>query len=395
MEQTSKRLVLALCSISGFIDYLGYGVIVPLLPIYATTMGANEVDLTLIFSAYAIVHLITALPFGFLSDRYGRRPFIISGILLLSTSFALFPLAESIPALIAFRAIQGLAASLMWSSLSALVADVYTGERGEKIGLFNAFAASGSIVGPAFGGALAEVSFSLPFLVVAAASLTLGCCMTFKLKTPMVRMPSAPPLSAIRKVLSIRNVLFLLVAEAVISSLYGAMEPLLPSYLSGRLAMSIAEIGLAISISSLAFTVLQPIIGRLSDRYGRRKFIIPGFITLAASTALIPATGNSIQVYLVLCLTGATSAVAFTPITPLILDSLDEASLKNYGLTSSMFGIAWSSGYSTAPVTGGLVATYLGISKLFLFQAAALAMVGLLSAKLLHEPKYHYDNISL
>lgn len=387
MEQISKRIVLALCSASGFIDYLGYGIIIPLLPIYATALGANEVDLTLIFSSYAIVHLISALPFGFLSDKYGRRPFIILGILLLSVSFAVFPLAGSIPALIVLRAIQGIAASLMWSSLSALVADMYTGERGEKIGLFNAFTASGSIVGPAFGGALAEISFSLPFLTVAVVSFVLGCYMAFKLKTPVVRMPSTPPLSAIRNVLSVRNVLFLFVAEAAISSLYGAMEPLLPSYLSGRIAMSTAEIGLAISVSSLSFTVLQPFIGRLSDRYGRRTFIIPGFIILAASTALIPLASDVIHVYLVLCLTGAASAVAFTPITPLILDSLDEASLKNYGLTSSLFGISWSSGYAAAPITGGLVAAYLGISKLFFLQATILAVVGLLSIRILHEPK--------
>lgn len=392
MEPSSKRLVLALCSASGFIDYLGYGVIVPLLPIYATTLGASEVDLTLIFSSYAIVHLASSLPFGYFSDRYGRRPFIISGILLLSASFAVFPLARSIPVLIFLRAIQGLAASLMWSSLSALVADIYTSERGEKIGLFNAFTASGSVVGPAFGGTLAEVSFPLPFIAVAAASLTLGCYMAFRLRTLVVRVPSTPPLSAIRKVLSVRNVLFLFIAEVAISSLYGAMEPLLPCYLSGRVAMSMAEIGLAISVSSLSFTVLQPFIGRLSDYYGRRTFIIPGFIILAASTALIPIASNTIQVYLVLCLTGAASAIAFTPITPLVLDSLDEASLKNYGLTSSIFGIAWSSGYATAPITGGLVAAYLGISKLFLFQAAMLAAVGLLSTKILHEPKQYYDN---
>ncbi|MEM1658261.1 MAG: MFS transporter [Candidatus Jordarchaeales archaeon] len=385
MTHSSKRLILVLCSASGFIDYLGYGIIVPLLPTYAITLGANEIDLTLIFSSYAIVHLTTVLFFGFLSDRYGRRPFIISGILLLSASFALFPLAKSIQSLIAFRALQGLAASLMWSSISALVADVYKEGRGEKIGFFNAFAASGSIIGPTLGGVLAEISFEAPFLVVAAASFILGCFMALKLEAPATRLPSTPPLSAIRNVLSIRSILFLLIAEAAISSLYGAMEPLLPSYLSSRLLMSTTEIGLAISLSSLMFTVFQPIAGRLSDKYGRRPFIVSGYLALAVSVALIPLASDKFQVYMILCFNGLASAISFAPLIPFVLDSLDEASLKNYGLTSSMFGIAWSSGYSIAPITGGLVAAYLGFSRLFMLQSMLLAIVGLLSIKILQE----------
>lgn len=152
---TSAREILGVAFLSLFVDSTGYGIVVPILSTYVLSLGASDFDLALIFSAFAIVQLITTIPFGLLSDRYGRRRFMIVGMILLAASFLYYPFAKSVLTLVACRAVQGLAASATWSSALALVADTYPGsDKGEKLGIANGAVGMGSVAGPVVGGIL-------------------------------------------------------------------------------------------------------------------------------------------------------------------------------------------------------------------------------------------------
>ena len=132
---TAARELLGISCLSLFVDAVGYGLVVPILPMYVYSLGASDFDLGLIFSAFAVVQLFTTVPFGLFSDRYGRKPFMVAGMTLLAASFLYFPFAQSVPALVVCRAVQGLAASAAWSSALALVADTTPGTiRGRSLG---------------------------------------------------------------------------------------------------------------------------------------------------------------------------------------------------------------------------------------------------------------------
>jgi MFS family permease len=102
---SSAREILGVVFLCLFIDSIGYGIVVPILSTYVLSLGASDFDLALIFAAFAIVQLFTTVPFGLFSDRYGRKRFMMGGMLLLAASFFYYPFAKSVLTLVICRAV--------------------------------------------------------------------------------------------------------------------------------------------------------------------------------------------------------------------------------------------------------------------------------------------------
>ncbi|MEM3526480.1 MAG: MFS transporter, partial [Candidatus Jordarchaeaceae archaeon] len=100
---TSPREVLWIAFLCLFIDSISYEILVPSLSNYALSLGATNFDLALIFAAFAIAELLTAIPFGLFSDRYGRKHFMMGGMFLLTLSLLCYPLSKSVLMLIVCR----------------------------------------------------------------------------------------------------------------------------------------------------------------------------------------------------------------------------------------------------------------------------------------------------
>ena len=154
-----------------FVNLVGFGIIVPLLPFYAETFGASPLVVGMLFAVFSLCQLIASPILGDLSDRYGRRPILIVSLIGTAVSFAMLALAHSITMLFLARIVDGLSGGNI-STARAYVADVTEPkDRSRAFGLIGAAFGLGFIFGPAISALLAPISYTAP--IWAAAALTL------------------------------------------------------------------------------------------------------------------------------------------------------------------------------------------------------------------------------
>src|SRR5579862_4655297 len=154
-----------------FVNLVGFGIIVPLLPFYAETFGASPLVIGLLFAIFSVCQLVAAPVLGDLSDRYGRRPVLILSLAGTVVSFVMMALATSLTILFLARIVDGLSGGNI-STARAYVADVTEPkDRARAYGLIGAALGLGFILGPALSGVLARVSITAP--IWAAATVTL------------------------------------------------------------------------------------------------------------------------------------------------------------------------------------------------------------------------------
>jgi DHA1 family multidrug resistance protein-like MFS transporter len=155
-----------------FVVMLGYGIIIPILPFYIESMGAGGTELGLLVASYAVMRLICGPIWGSLSDRVGRKPVLIIGILGYAITMLWFGLATELWMLFAARILSGILSSATAPTTMAYIGDTTPEkERGGGMGMLGAAGGIGTILGPALGGLLAGDSLSLPFFIAAGLSL--------------------------------------------------------------------------------------------------------------------------------------------------------------------------------------------------------------------------------
>src|SRR5919202_4408457 len=155
-----------------FVNLVGFGIIVPLLPFYASTFGASPLVIGLLFAVFSLCQLMAAPALGDLSDRYGRRPVLVFSLAGTVVSFVMLALAHSVAMLFAARIVDGLSGGNI-STARAYVADVTEPQdRARAYGFIGAAFGLGFIFGPALSGMLAGISYTAP--IWAAAAITLA-----------------------------------------------------------------------------------------------------------------------------------------------------------------------------------------------------------------------------
>jgi DHA1 family tetracycline resistance protein-like MFS transporter len=153
-----------------FVNLVGFGIIIPLLPFYAETFGASPIAIGLLFAVFSLAQLIAAPILGDLSDRYGRRPILLLSLAGTALSFAMLAMASSLSMLFCARIVDGLSGGNI-ATARAYVADVTAPrDRARAYGFIGAAFGLGFIVGPALSAVLSRVSYTAP--IWAAAGIT-------------------------------------------------------------------------------------------------------------------------------------------------------------------------------------------------------------------------------
>src|SRR5437764_9330857 len=197
-----------------FVNLIGFGIIIPLLPFYAQTFGASPLVIGLLFGIFSLCQLVAAPILGDISDRYGRRPVLIFSLAGTVASFVMLAVAHSVTMLFLARIVDGLSGGNI-STARAYVADVTEpGDRARAYGLIGAAFGLGFILGPALSGILAKVSYTAPIWAAAAVTLVAALMAFFWLPetvhrthagtgNPLSYVPALLQRPAMRRVLAV------------------------------------------------------------------------------------------------------------------------------------------------------------------------------------------------
>ncbi len=353
---SKHRSPLLLMALTVLIDFTGFGLIIPLLPFWAQRLGANAVGVGLILTVYALAQFIFTPLLGSLSDRYGRKPIIITSLLIETISLALTALAGSLPILLLIRFMGGIGASNIGSA-QAVVSDV-TGkqDRARGMGLIGASIGLGFVIGPLLGGLLSPLGTTLPFWVAAALALANTLLVIFLLpETRQIR--TAPSRRTGLQVAAWRNALrsptlaALIVTNLLFTLAFTAMEALFPLFSQHIFHWGAAQNGYLFTYVGCIVVIMQGgLVGRLVKRWSEQSVLLAGLVLLALGLILL-AFSN--QLALLLLSVGLLSigdgAVTPTLSTLLSFSSTQETQGATLGLAQGVAGL----GRSIGPLVAG------------------------------------------
>jgi MFS transporter, DHA1 family, solute carrier family 18 (vesicular amine transporter), member 1/2 len=360
--------VLGVVTFALFMDYLIYGLIVPLAP-YSPAGAMSEDRLALLYSTYALGVLAATPLFGFLGERIGYRRSMIFGVALSGIAIVLFWLAPNLPLLLLARLFQGASAAATWTVGLALIAEHYVQNRIKMMGYALVGSTAGSIVGPVIGGGLQQVGgYSLPLAVTAGMVAADFVLRVFLLPVERLHASSSPDLRAL---LIDRSVLAPALATALAAFGWGIVEPLLPADLE-RAGVASTEIGLIFTIAPIAYGLSAPLVAWASERVAIRWVIAFGVVGMACSLAAISQLSGIVAIGCGLCMLSAAFAFKLNPSSAELGNAVDRRGLACYAAVYAVYNIAYSVGMMATNVLAGAAARWASVPQILLGAGVAL-----------------------
>jgi MFS family permease len=358
-----------------------FTLVIPALPIFAERYDLSNAAVVLIFGVFPLAQLLTTIPLAGSIDRIGRRPAMVCGALALLASTAGFALADSVPLLIATRAIQGSAAALVWTAGLAAISDVYPqNELGFRMGLAETFGGGIGLIGPVAGGALIEwVGTDEAFAIATILPLVL---LVMALRVPETARASTPPpplREAFSRIWARPEAKAGIVSLVAFAGMLAVVDSLLPLDLDQRLGASTATIGLVFGVGLAGLVVFAPIAGAWSDRHGRRRALVAGGVVSAAALPFI-AVGPVWVVAIAFFVLGCGLATLAAPSAPLVVLAADRAGMEGmYGVSSAVINLVFAAGYALGPLLGAASALALPLLAVALVSAGLVLACALAS----------------
>jgi len=292
-QQPGSMIVLFM---SIFLVGIGFSIIMPVLPYYAESLGASPFQLGLLITVYAICQFIFAPIWGNYSDRIGRKPVLLMGILGFAVTFILFAYATRLWMLYLIRIAGGALSCATMPTAMAYVGDSTSLEkRGSSMGMVGAAMGMGMIFGPAIGGLLSSISLGFPFLLAGLLALvnSVGVLLLLKESLPGEQRHSrkfarVSLLQGLRTPLALFFVVIFLAStgEAVHHGTFAL-------FTEAKLGFTPRDIGWAFTAAGVASALVQGLlVGRLINHIGEEKTTITGIALMGLSFALFIFTFN-------------------------------------------------------------------------------------------------------
>ncbi|MBB5741264.1 MFS transporter [Brevundimonas aurantiaca] len=279
-----------------FINLVGFGLVVPLLPFFAQSLKAEAWQITLMFSAYSLGQFFAEPFWGRLSDRVGRKPVLLATLVANALGYLMLAFVPNIWLAVAVRLFTGLGAGNI-STVQGYVADVTPPEqRAGRMGLIGAAFGLGFIVGPGLGGLLTQpqlgrLGYQLPiFLAAALAALAAIGVMVFLRESRAKADPSAARpafLAGLKDAQTDPVVSRVLVVTLIYMAGFSAMESVFGLWSESRYAWGAREVGLSFMIVGVISVLNQGFLaGRLARRFGEARVLATGMLLFGASLVL-------------------------------------------------------------------------------------------------------------
>ena len=381
----NRDKIFALCSV-GFLARFSYALARnPVLPLFALFLGAGPEAIGLAVGISTVTGIFFKLPAGALSDIIGRRRTMLAGLCF----FAIIPFTyffiSTYNQLVIVRFLHGFATAVYGPVAMAVVADVAGERKGEMLSWFSSVAILGTLAGAPVGGFIlsflgteghSNTAFNVVYGIEAAtglASLALGAKILLKDEVLSVQGGLKARLTTfstgIREVAGDKRIVVTSAMEGVQNMSMGALEAFLPVYAVSVVGLNPLQAGLLWG-GQIATTMLaKPIMGRISDKFGRKPLIIAGLLCCALPFASIPAL-TSFWSLMLACLTFGLGEALVTSSSAAMVADMCKA--RHYGTAMGVFGTIFDIGHASGPIIGGLLVGAFGYQIAFILIALVL-----------------------
>ncbi|MEK6578933.1 MAG: MFS transporter [Bdellovibrionota bacterium] len=373
-----KKSALLIIFLVVFIDLVGFGIVIPILPYYAKEYGASAFQLGWLMAIYSVMQFLVAPLWGKISDQFGRRPVLLVSILGTAFSMMLLGLAGNLKWLFIARFLAGTCGANI-STAYAYIADVTPeDQRARGMGLIGAGFGLGFIFGPAIGGVLSRWGFSFPMYAGALLALCNFFFALVKLEEPKLSIKEREAnrskrfsLEAIGTAMADRRTRFATLIFFLSTLAIAQMETTFAIFMAHRFGYDAQPAGFVLALMGIIMATIQGgLIGKLAKRFGEYNLIVMGALLCAVGLGLFPVLPTAFFVILSLCIMSVGNGILNPSLSSLA--SLG-ASPRQKGLVMGVY----QSASSLARVLGPLVAGWLydRISIRAPFFAAAILFV--------------------
>jgi DHA1 family multidrug resistance protein-like MFS transporter len=340
-----SRDVIVLGVIAFFV-MVGFGVVVPVLPVYVRSFGVGNAEVGAVVSAFALMRFVSSPFCGRMIDWAGERAILSIGIGIVALSSGLVGLAQNYPQLLILRGIGGIGSAMFTvSAMTLLIGSTSTAMRARSIGFYQGGFLIGGMTGPALGGLLATISLTAPFFFYAG---------TLKPRTVAVTTDSGAAVSIpFREVLRDRGYRAACIANFAQGwTSFGVRNSLVPVLIVEVLRGPSAWTGIAFAFSAVAQTVALAPAARFIDVVGRKPAIVGSFAVAAVTIAAVPFVTNFLALTALLCLYGVAAAFMGTAPAAAVGDAAGVAG----GRPVAVFSMFSDFGAIIGPLVAGFLA---------------------------------------
>lgn len=392
----------ALCSV-GFLARFSYALARnPVLPLFALYLGAGPEAIGLAVGISTVTGIFFKMPAGALSDVIGRRKTLFMGLTVFGVMPFTYLFISSYSWLVVIRFLHGLATAIYGPVAMAVVMDLAGVRKAEWLSWFSSVTIAGTLAGAPIGGFLLTygpggsapglTDFRLVFLLsglAGAAALILGLTALKGGEKVITHVGAFKErlgrfLSGIREVVSDRRVVITSNMEGLQNLTVGALEAFLPVYAVKVAGLTEFQAGLLWGVQVFTTILSKPLMGRISDRWGRKVIIVAGMVLCAGSFAAIPFLTSFLWLTITALIFGLGEAFVTSSSAALVADFCQE---KHFGAAMGTFGTIFDIGHAAGPILAGLLIARLnygisfGIMAVILLAAIPVFILGVDEAR--------------
>jgi multidrug resistance protein len=377
----SSKMPLLLIFLTVFIDLVGFGVIIPLLPTYAEKFGANALEIGFLLMSYSLAQFFFTPFWGRLSDNVGRKPILLTSLAASTIGYVMWGFSGSLLMLFASRIVAGLGNANI-AVAQAYISDITTEQnRAKGMGLVGAAFGLGFVLGPAIGGALSSFGLQFAGFIAAFFSLLDLVLTFFFLPEPKERSRAGHErfkldLGFYTRNLTAKNLRVALAIFLISTFAFANMEATLVLLTEKRFGYSAQQNGWMFAFIGLVMVIMQGgLIGRLSQKFGEKKLVIAGSFIAGCGLLATAYASNQALLYFACALLAIGSGM-YTPSNQSVISKL-----SNKEEVGGVLGIGQSLstlGRILGPVAGGAAFEYIGMESPYFIGAGVMAFaVGL------------------
>jgi MFS family permease len=357
---------------ASFFVAVGFGIVMPAIPVFAKSFGVNNAAIGLMVSAFAIARFSSGLISGSLVDRFGERAVFSTGVFMVALFTFLAGLAQSYQQLLVFRTAGGLGSSMFSVAAgSVIMRAVDDNHRGRAQSVYQGSFLLGGIAGPAIGGLLSVISLRAPFFVYSILLLCSGIVAFFFLKGDHIGT-SAPvsenlESTSISEALRMKPYLIALVLTFISTWIFfGLRASILPIFVTEELNSTTTVVGYGLTLSAVLQGVFLLRAGRFSDTKGRRAVAVIGANVVFVGVLLLTFSTHVWMFLASMAVIGFGGAFLATAPASIVGDVIRGRG----GKVIAIFQMAGDAGMMVGPIIIGAISDVYSYRTAFGFSAA-------------------------